>query len=180
MAVKKKGKLAGAAGGGTASGSGSKREQNLLYSAQQIWSAGLGAMQRAQGGGTKFFEELVREGSKLQGGALSAAQKAVMQAVQGAQKTVNRRVDDVKDQATETWDNLEKIFQTRVQRALHQLGMPTAEEIGALTRKVNELTHSVEKLAKAQVPRRPAKRAAGPGASRRTGSRSGVVPPGGT
>jgi poly(hydroxyalkanoate) granule-associated protein len=145
MAVKKKGKLAGKS---TPSGAG--RDQPLPFSAHQIWSAGLGAMARAQEGGTKFFEDLVREGSRLQGSALTTAQKVVMQAVQGAQQTVNRRVDGVKGQATETWDNLEKIFQTRVQRALHQLGMPTAEEIGALTRKVNELTDSVDKLARVQ------------------------------
>jgi len=89
----------------------------------------------------------MREGSKLQGGALDAAQKVVMQAFQGAQKTVNQRVDTVKEQASETWDNLEKIFQTRVQRAMHQLGMPTAEEISALTRKVEHLSASVERLA---------------------------------
>ncbi len=158
MAVKKKGKL----GGKTAS-SAAGRDPNLPFSAHQIWSAGLGAMARAQEGGTKYFEDLVREGTKLQGSALTTAQKVVMQAFQGAQKTVNRRVDGVKGQATETWDNLEKIFQTRVQRALHQLGMPTAEEIGALTRKVNELTDSVDKLAKTQSPRRraPARKAAG-------------------
>jgi poly(hydroxyalkanoate) granule-associated protein len=143
MAVKKKGKLGGAKAEKSAAG----RDANLLYSANQIWSAGLGAMSRAQSGSTRFFEELVREGSKLQGSALDTAQKVVMQAFQGAQKSVNRRVDGVKGQATETWDNLEKIFQTRVQRALHQIGMPTAEEINGLTRKVNELTRSVDKLA---------------------------------
>jgi len=151
MAVKKKGKL-----GGKSAPSGAGRDQPLPFSAHQIWSAGLGAMARAQEGGTKFFEDLVREGSRLQGSALTTAQKVVMQAVQGAQQTVNRRVDGVKGQATETWDNLEKIFQTRVQRALHQLGMPTAEEIGALTRKVNELTESVDRLARAQGPARKA------------------------
>jgi poly(hydroxyalkanoate) granule-associated protein len=151
MAVKKKGKL-----GGKSAPSGAGRDPNLPFSAHQIWSAGLGAMARAQEGGTKFFEDLVREGTKLQDGALTTAQKVVMQAFEGAQKTVNRRVDGVKGQATETWDNLEKIFQTRVQRALHQLGMPTAEEIGALTRKVNELTDSVDKLAQAQAPARKA------------------------
>ncbi len=145
MAVKKKGRLG--AKGTTTGSKDAKRDLNLMYSANQIWNAGLGALSRTQGGGTKFFEELVREGSKLQGGAIDAAQKAVMQAFQGAQKTVNRRVDGVRDQATETWDNLEKIFQTRVQRALHQLGMPTAEEITALTRKVEQLNSSVEKLA---------------------------------
>jgi poly(hydroxyalkanoate) granule-associated protein len=149
MAVKKKGKLRGKPAAAKA-----QPDESLPYSANQIWNAGLGAMARAQEGGTKFFEDLVREGTKLQGSALTTAQKVVMQAFQGAQKTVNRRVDGVKGQATETWDNLEKIFQTRVQRALHQLGMPTAEEIGALTRKVNELTDSVDKLAEAQAPAR--------------------------
>lgn len=139
MAVKKKGKLGG--------GGAPKEEQNLLYSAHQIWLAGLGALSRAQAGAPKIFDDLMREGSKLQGGALDAAQKVVMQAFQGAQKTVNQRIDTVQAQASETWDNLEKIFQTRVQRAMHQLGMPTAEEISALTRKVEQLSASVERLA---------------------------------
>jgi poly(hydroxyalkanoate) granule-associated protein len=139
MAAKKKGKLGGSRQ--------PKGDLNLLYSAHQIWLAGLGAMSRAQAGAPKVFEELMREGSKLQGGALDAAQKVVMQAFQGAQKSVNQRVDTVKEQASETWDNLEKIFQTRVQRAMHQLGMPTAEEITALSRRVHELAASVDKLA---------------------------------
>jgi len=139
MAAKKKGKLGASAQ--------PKGDLNLLYSAHQIWLAGLGAMSRAQAGAPKVFDELMREGSKLQGSALDAAQKVVMQAFQGAQKSVNQRVDTVKVQASETWDNLEKIFQTRVQRAMHQLGMPTAEEITVLSRRVNELAASVEKLA---------------------------------
>jgi poly(hydroxyalkanoate) granule-associated protein len=162
MAAKKKGKLGGA------KGRQAKTDVNPLYSANQIWSAGLGAMSRAQSGGTKFFEELVREGAKLQGSALDTAQKVVMQAFQGAQKSVNRRVGDVKGQATETWDNLEKIFQTRVQRALHQIGMPTAEEITALTRKVDELSHSVDKLAAKR--RAPARKAAAKRRKPRSGS----------
>jgi poly(hydroxyalkanoate) granule-associated protein len=138
MAAKKKGKL----GGGTPKG-----DQDLLYTAQQIWQAGLGALSRAQAGAPKIFDDLMREGSKLQGGALDAAQRVVMQAFQGAQKRVTQRIDTVQTQAGETWDSLEKIFQTRVQRALHQLGMPSAEEITALTRKVEKLSASVERLA---------------------------------
>jgi poly(hydroxyalkanoate) granule-associated protein len=159
MAAKKKGKLGASAG--------PKGADNLLYSAHQIWLAGLGALSRAQAGAPKVFEELMREGSKLQGGALDAARGVVMQAFQGAQKSVNKRVDDVKVQATETWDNLEKIFQSRVQRAMHQLGMPTAEEITALARKVEELAASVEKLASAK--RAPPKRARHTGGSHGAG-----------
>ncbi len=158
MAAKKKGKLGG-------SGAAGKEEQNLLYSAHQIWLAGLGALSRAQAGAPKIFDDLMREGSKLQGGAVDAAQKAVMQAFQGAQKSVNQRVDTVKAQAGETWDSLEKIFQSRVQRAMHQLGMPTAEEITALSRKVEALSASVERLAGAAPapPKRARRRQASPG-----------------
>ncbi len=153
MAAKKKGKLGGS--------SQPKGDLNLLYSAHQIWLAGLGAMSRAQAGAPKIFDELISEGSKLQGGALGAAQKVVMQAFQGAQKSVNQRVDTVKEQASETWDNLEKIFQTRVQRAMQQLGMPSAEELGALRRRVDELAGSVGRLSRTDGGKRssrPARR----------------------
>jgi DNA anti-recombination protein RmuC len=86
----------------------------------------------------------------------------------------------VKDQATETWDHLEQIFQTRVQRALHQLGMPTAEEITALTRKVDELHTSVEKLARAEQKAKAPRKAPARGKRRAGGPRSIAVPPGGT
>jgi hypothetical protein len=92
MAARKKGKLGG--GGGEPKG-----DQDLLYTAQQIWQAGLGALSRAQAGAPKIFDDLMREGSKLQGGALDAAQKVVMQAFQGAQKSVNQSVDTVREQS---------------------------------------------------------------------------------
>ena len=153
MAAKKKGKLG--------SGGEQKSANDLLYSAQQIWQAGLGALARAQAGAPKVFEELMREGGKLQGGALDAAQKAVMHAFRGAQQTVSRRVDTVREQAGETWDNLEKIFQVRVQRALQQLNMPSAEEIEALRRRVDKLAADLDRINRtggAKRSSRPARR----------------------
>ena len=152
MAVKKKGKL----GGGAAPDK--DRDQDLLYSAQQIWQAGLGALARAQAGAPKAFEELMREGAKLRGGALDAAQEAVMQAFKGAQRTVNRRIDNVQAQAGETWDNLEKIFQARVQRALQQLGVPSAEQFAALERRVDALGAGVNRTGGGKRSSRPARR----------------------
>ena len=147
MAAKKKGKLRAKRA--------ATSEHNLLYPAQQIWLAGLGAVSRAQAGAPKVFEDLLREGAKLQG----SAQKTLLQAVQGAQQQVQQRVKTAKGQAGETWDQLEKIFQSRVQRAMHDLGMPTAEEITALTRRVDRLNASVEKLARGTTARRKAPRA---------------------
>jgi len=153
MAVKKKGKL----GGGSGSGAQGK-DNDLLYSAQQVWQAGLGALARAQAGAPKAFEDLMREGARLRGGALDAAQQAVSQALRGAQQTVNRRIDNVQAQAGETWDNLEKIFQSRVQRALHQLGVPSAEEFAALKRRVDGLESGVSRTGGAKRSSRPARR----------------------
>ena len=155
MAAKKKGKLTG---GGNA---GKGADADLLYSAQQIWQAGLGALSRAQAGAPRVFEDLMREGGKLRGAAVEAAQKAVAQALRGAQQQVNRRVDTVKEQAGETWDNLEKIFESRVQRAIAQLGVPTAEEFAELKREVAALSAaagSVSRKDGAKRSSRPARR----------------------
>ncbi|HEU4515983.1 MAG TPA: phasin family protein [Steroidobacteraceae bacterium] len=155
MAARKKGKLSG--GGGPDKGA----DADLLYSAQQIWQAGLGALARAQAGAPKAFEELMREGGKLRGATVEAAQSAVKQAFRGAQQTVNRRVDTVKEQAGETWDNLEKIFQARVQRAIGQLGVPTAEEFAALKRDVAALSAAAGRVSRkdgAKRSSRPARR----------------------
>ena len=55
MAAKKKGKLGGGA-------SAPKGKGQLLYTAQQIWQAGLGALAKAQAGAPKVFDDLMREG----------------------------------------------------------------------------------------------------------------------
>jgi poly(hydroxyalkanoate) granule-associated protein len=151
MAARKKGKL-----GGT----GKREQPDMLYTAQQIWQAGLGALARAQAGAPKVFEDLMREGSRLQGGAVDAAQRAVMEAFRGAKRTVDRRVDTVREQAGETWDSLEKIFQSRVQRAIAQLGVPTAEEFAALKRQVAALSAPgrVRRTGAAKRSSRPARR----------------------
>ena len=157
MAAKKKGKLGGAGGPGPVQDDG----KDILYTAQQIWQAGLGALAKAQAGAPKVFDDLMREGGKIQGGALDAAQKAVMQAFRGARQTVDRRFDNVQAQAGETWDNLEKIFQVRVQRALAQLGVPSAEEFAALKREVAALSAAAGRVSRtggAKRSSRPSRR----------------------
>ena len=112
----------------------------------QVWLAGLGALARAQREGPKLFESLVEEG-----GAIEQRQRAnVRHLAQGALKELRETIDTgtaaARGKANETLDNLEHVFQTRVQKALQQLGMPTSQEIGALSRKVNELNRSVKAL----------------------------------
>jgi poly(hydroxyalkanoate) granule-associated protein len=133
----------------------------LIENVQQIWLAGMGAIARAQKEGPAAFTEAVAEGLKLLERSRSNAEQAIRDAFEAAQDTVQTRFGSARDQANETWDNLEALFQSRVQRALNQLGVPSAEEIRVLTRRVAELNASVQALSakQARAKRAAAKRA---------------------
>ena len=129
-----------------------KTVAGMTDSAQQIWLAGLGAFTMAQKEGPKFFDKLVDEGSKVQNRTREVAGKAVNQTVREVQDVLNSGVESMRSQVTTTWDGLEHVFQERVARALKQLGVPTSEELAALTRKVDALTRSVRELAGKKRP----------------------------
>jgi poly(hydroxyalkanoate) granule-associated protein len=122
------------------------------------------AIARAQKEGPAAFQDAVVEGLKLLG--QSQTQRRVRDAFETAQETLQSRVGGAREQAQETWDNLEALFQSRVQRAMHQLGVPTAEEVRALTRRVTELNETVSKInsrpraAKKKAARRAQRKAA--------------------
>jgi poly(hydroxyalkanoate) granule-associated protein len=118
----------------------------LLQGVQQVWLAGMGAISRGQKDGPAAFQEAVAEGLKLLNRSRSTAQDIVRDAFEGAQESLQSRMGGAREQAQETWDNIEALFQTRVQRALQQLGVPSAEEIRLLARRVAELNESVDKL----------------------------------
>ena len=85
--------------------------------------------------------------------------RRVRDAFENAQETMQSRVGGAREQAQETWVNLEALFQSRVQRAMHQLGVPTAEEIRALTRGVSELNDSVSRIVERKLAAQPKKAA---------------------
>lgn len=132
----------------------SSRDAGLLEQANQIWMAGVGALSRAQKEGPKAFENLVREGLEMTSRTRSAAGKALRDTLESVQDAFESRVKDARDQASETVEHLERMIQIRVHRALHQLGVPTADELNRLTRKVNELNRNVEALARKRRSRK--------------------------
>jgi poly(hydroxyalkanoate) granule-associated protein len=105
--------------------------------------------------GPATFQEAVAEGLKLFSQTGTTAQRRMRDAVGAAQETLQGRVGGAREQAQETWDNLEALFQSRVQRAMHQLGVPTAAEIRELSRRVAELNDTVME---SRQPRRAAKK----------------------
>lgn len=122
-------------------------QTQLFEIVSQIWLAGLGAVSKAQKGAPKLLQELVAEGARVQADTREAAEKALQGVMGEVQSTINERMSQVRGKATDAFENLEKVFQTRVHRALNQLGVPSADEVEALSKRVHALNLNIEKLA---------------------------------
>lgn len=109
----------------------SQLSATIRESAQQIWLAGLGAFAKAQQEGNKVYDALIREGEAIQ---------------RKTRKVTEDKVTEMAAKATGTWDKLEQVFESRVARALNSLGVPTKDDVAALSRRVAELKAEVEKL----------------------------------
>ncbi|MBU1188132.1 MAG: phasin family protein [Gammaproteobacteria bacterium] len=127
----------------------------LVEYGRDVWLAGLGAMSLAQqetnkiGGkalekGSKLFDQLVKEGSKLE----KSTRKNVDTTADDIRGGIEQRVDRVRQTAANNWDKLETVFEDRVARALGRLGVPTADEIQELINEVNHLSREVRELNK--------------------------------
>jgi poly(hydroxyalkanoate) granule-associated protein len=126
--------------------SNSKPQERMLDAMNQVWLAGLGALSKAREGAPQMLDELVAEGVRVQADTRGAAEKALGGLLNDVKATIDSRVSQVRGQASEALDNLEEIFQTRVRRALTQLGVPSAEDVEALSRRVDALNVSINKL----------------------------------
>jgi len=115
--------------------------EQMKQSAQQIWQAGLGAFAKAQHEGGKVFESLVKEGSKLQETTLQAQAK-----VAEAAAKASAMASDMGQRASSQFDRLEGIFEERVAKALHQLGLPDAHDMAALQARVSALEAELQAL----------------------------------
>ncbi|WP_146909496.1 phasin family protein [Arenimonas daejeonensis] len=140
--------------------------RSIVESAQQIWMAGVGAFTRAQGEGSKLFEALVKEGMTIE----QTTRKLATGKVDAVRDAVEDRVGVVRERAVDTWDRLENVFETRVQRALNRLGVPSREDLTELTARVNELNGELRKISRS-APTKPAKKAAKPAARKKAPAR---------
>jgi len=127
--------------------------QTVKDSAQQIWLAGLGAFAKAQEEGGKVFDALVKEGEAIQKKTrkmadekFSVVRKTADEKFADVRKVADAKMAAVTGKAAGTWDRLEQVFEDRVARALSSLGVPTKKEIDKLSKRVAELTATVQKL----------------------------------
>jgi poly(hydroxyalkanoate) granule-associated protein len=133
---------------------GAQLASSVKDSAQQIWLAGLGAFSKAQAEGGKVFETLVKDGVGLQRKTQAVAEEKISEATNkmssmasGITAKATGVATDFTAKATGQWDKLENIFEERVAKALHKMGMPTAKEVQALTKRVDELSAKLNKSA---------------------------------
>lgn len=160
MAARRKKGTPGSTGKGA--GKASEATGTLLENVQQIWLAGMGAIARAQKEGPTAFQDAVREGFELLNRSRSTTEKMIRDVFESAQESVQGHLGTAREQATETWDNIEALFQSRVQKALQQIGVPSADEVRLLTRRVAELNDTVKALAARPARARAKKSAARP------------------
>ena len=135
MASRKKKSRRGAGGGADDHGAQAVRD-----SAQKIWLAGLGAFERARTDGPKMFESLVEQGRNMGARAIGAADEALKN-MRHAGYSGGR------------WDKLEQVFEERVSKSLHRLGVITSREVEELSRQVRELNDNVRDLMGGEKPR---------------------------
>jgi poly(hydroxyalkanoate) granule-associated protein len=138
--------------------------QAILESSHQIWLAGLGAFAKAQGGGVKVFDALVKQGEGLEAKTRAAAAQTA-HAARGAAKAKAKEMQSI---AGDTWDKLEQVFENRVARALGRLGVYSAADVARLTERVDALSEAVNALLKEQS----GKRAPVAGSARSRGGRT--------
>lgn len=110
--------------------------------AQQVWLAGLGAMAKAQEQGSKAIEALVNDGLAFQRKSQAEAQ----QRLQEATERLSHMASDFGQQATGRVDKLEHLFEDRVAKALHRLGMPSPIDMQMLNDRVAQLEERLAAL----------------------------------
>ena len=123
-------------------------------SAQAIWKANMNAWTTTRNELNKVVTLAFKQGGKFTRRSRASAEEAV---------------ENLSDAANERVEKVEKRFQQGMNKVIHDIGLPTADEVEKLSRKVDRLSKEVQ--AKSTPKRRaaPRKKAA---AKRRTTRRA--------
>ncbi|CAN5472449.1 hypothetical protein BH23BAC4_BH23BAC4_02300 [soil metagenome] len=131
---------------------------DLKESAQRIFMAGLGALSVAEDEGSKYFKKLIKKGEKygtdnVGTDTLKKLREGVDDGVRRAQSTADaavatakKRTNDAQESAGSAADRVETMIQEAVTAAMKRVGVPTREEIMALSRSVERLTTQVDSV----------------------------------
>ncbi|MNF31419.1 Poly(hydroxyalcanoate) granule associated protein (phasin) [compost metagenome] len=119
--------------------------------ARKIWLAGLGAYAKAGQEGAEYFKELVKSGESVeeQGKKLVNEQvEAANSQIDSVKSSVTGNVNSVKGKVDVQLDKIEKAFDARVASALNRIGIPSKQDVAALSAKLDELSALLEHVAR--------------------------------
>ena len=128
----------------------------LQAPSNEVWLAGLGALAQVQAQGSKAFEKLVGDGLSFQ----RKSQEQAQQRLQEATARLSDLAQDFGQHAVVRVDKLEHLFEERVAKALHRLGIPTLQDMQVLQARIHTLEEQLA-LSRASKPS-AAKTAAAP------------------
>ena len=107
---------------------------DLRESAHKIWLAGLGALTVAGEEGQKMFSNLVEKGQEFED-----RDHASVDAVKKTAGNAREKVGDL-------FGKFEDSLNDKIGLALQKMGVPTKDEIGQLTDRVDKLMEAINKM----------------------------------
>ena len=117
-------------------------------SARTIWNAHRAA-----------FETTRHEAGKMVGIALDESQKLNHKLNARSRNTMDNVVENLAGAADEQLSTLEQALQQGMNRVIHRIGLPTAKDVNALSRRVEALSAKIRVRASKKAPRRTTRRA---------------------
>lgn len=131
----------------------------VKHYARKIWLAGLGVYTRVNEEGSEYVKELIRTGERVE----QDAKKVIDEKVEAA----NSEIDSIKGEASEVknrfeaqLDKIEGLFDRRIAKGLHRIGIPSKHDVEALSAKLDELTALLERVGPRKLERPESKKLA--------------------
>ena len=119
--------------------------------ARALWLAGLGVYVKAGQEGLGYFKNLVKSGEGLENQGKKLIDKqlgAANEQLDSAKLSLVTNVDNVKNQVEIKLEKLEKAFDNRVASALNRIGIPSKQDVEALSAKLDVLSALLEHVAR--------------------------------
>jgi poly(hydroxyalkanoate) granule-associated protein len=124
-----------------------KAVRTIRASAQKALEAGVQAATGVRESAVGAFDALVKQGAALE----ARSRRAALARAEKAREAACARAEEARTRTVEAVSHLEKVFETRVSKAISKLGVPTARDVRALSRQVAQLQASVDKLHRARA-----------------------------
>ena len=124
-----------------------KAVRTIRASAQKALEAGVQAATGVRESAAGAFDALVKQGAALE----ARSRRAALARAEKAREAACARAEEARTRTVEAVSHLEKVFESRVSKAISKLGVPTARDVRVLSRQVAQLQASVEKLHRARA-----------------------------